>query len=432
MMAPVCSPSHARRALIALVAIGLLGCASPQASLATATRTSHRTTRKPRANLPRHPPALAPAAATAALSLDLLRTLGAGNLVFSPDSIATGLAMAGTGAEGRTAAQIAAALHLSSPAALVGVGALQRQLLAEQAGTPEGNTEAPTLDIGNGLFLQEGFPVEAPFVEGLARDFGATPQTVNFKGPEAIHTINAWVSAHTQALIPELFSSLEATTKLVLADAIYLKAAWRTPFTERDTAPAPFYTPGQTATVPFMKETASLPYAHGGGWTAVEMPYGASTLSLLVVLPTGASLASLEHRLDPSLLTTIAHEAHSTEVALSIPRIHLSLQTSLEGDLQDLGVKEAFTPQANFSRLSPVRPLDISAVEHAADLQIDESGTLAAAATGISVVEPLLANAHRYPVRFDANRPFLFFLRDNRTGAVLFAGRLQNAATAQG
>jgi serpin B len=425
------SPVHPRRALIVLAALGFLACASPQASLATATRTPHGSTRKPRA-VPHHPPAaLAPAPATAALSLDLLRTLGAGNLVFSPDSIATGLAMVGTGAEGRTAAQIAAALHLSSPAALAGVGALQRQLLAEQATTPAGGAEAPTLDIDNGLFLQDGFPVEAPFVEGLARDFGAKPQTVNFDSPEAVPTINAWVSAHTQGLIPELFSSLEATTKLVLADAIYLKAAWRTPFTERDTAPARFYTPGQASTVPFMHETAFLPYAGGSGWTAVQMPYGASTLSLLVVLPTGASLASLEHRLDPSLLTTIAHEAHSTEVALSIPRIHLSLQTSLDGRLEALGIRQAFTPQADFTRLSPVRPLDIGVVEHAVDLQIDESGTLAAAATGISVVEPGIVRV-THPVPFDANRPFLFFLRDDRTGAVLFAGRLQNATTAQG
>jgi serpin B len=426
------SPVHPRRALIVLAALGLLACASPQASLATATRTSHRTTRKPHANVPhQRPPSLAPAPATAALSLDLLRTLGPGNIVFSPDSIATGLAMVGTGAEGRTAAQIAATLHLSSPAALAGVGALQQELTDEQARAPEGNTEVPTLDIGNGLFLQEGFPVDAPFVEGLARDFGAKPQTVNFEGSAAVPTINAWVSAHTQGLIPELFSSLDATTRLVLADAIYLKAAWRTPFAERNTAPAPFHAPGQTSTVPFMNETASLPYARASGWTAVEMPYGASTLSLLVVLPTGTSLATLEHRLDPSLLTAIAQDVHPTKVALSIPRIHLSLQTSVDGVLHELGVTEAFTERADFSRISPL-PLKIGAVEHAADLKIDEAGTVAAAATGIAFETTAIGVPVTPPVRFDANRPFLFFLRDDRTGAVLFAGRLLNAATAQG
>lgn len=427
----MCFPVHARRTLIALVALGFLGCASPAASVAV-TAGVHRSApaRGARAPLNR-PRALSPAAtATDALGLDLLRTLGHENLVLSPDSIAAALAMVGTGAAGKTQAQILSTLHLRSPAQLAGIGALQRQILAEQGAN--GEPQAPTLDIANGLFLQDGFPVEAPFLEGLRESFGAAPQRVDFahESPEAVHTIDSWIGTRTHGLIPELFSSLEPETRLVLANAIYLKAAWLDPFSKDDTVPAPFYATGQSSQVPFMSQTESIPYARGGDWTAVELPYSASTLSLLVVLPTGSSLPELERRLNPALLTRIAQGMRQTRVALSIPRIHLTLHTSLVDPLKVLGITDAFDLRANFSRIAH-ESLMISVVEHAADLELDEAGTVAAAATGVGVSIYLISTPRPPPVRFDANHPFLFFLRDDRTGALLFAGRLINAATAQ-
>jgi serpin B len=179
-----------------------------------------------------------------------------------------------------------------------------------------------------------------------------------------------------------------------------------------------------------MNQTEDVPYARGSGWAAVEMPYRDSTMSLMVVLPTGSTLPALERRLDPAMLDQIAADARATRVSLSIPRIHLTLHTNLEAPLRALGVTTAFTDAADFSRIVHV-PLKIGVVEHAADLRIDEAGTVAAAATGVSGVEILISRPRPSPVPFDADRPFLFFLRDDRTGAVLFAGRLLDAATAQ-
>jgi serpin B len=441
------------------ISLGLLGFALPAASAARAS-AAHRThpARQARAPLGR-PTALSPAATTGALSLDLLHTLGSGNLVFSPDSIATGLAMVGTGAAGETETQIQSALHLSSPAALSGIGALQKELAAEQTTAADGDPEAPALDVADGLFWQSGFFVRPSFLAQLANGFFVKPffqagpipgfsdsfQKLNFEheNHEAVRTIDAWVSARTQGHVTQLLRSLEPSTRLVLASATYLRADWLAPFSREKTAHAPFYARGRSSNVPFLNKTESLPYAHGSRWTAIELPYRASTLSLLIVLPTGSSLAGLERRLDPELLTRIGLSLHQAEVSLSIPRIHLALHTSLDDALKALGVTDAFTHQADFSgmvlaRKDGVVPLKIGGVEHSAILRIDEVGTLAAAATGPGVGvtirgrTSLLSRPHPALVRFDADRPFLFFLRDDRTGAVLFAGRVLNAATAQG
>jgi serine protease inhibitor len=183
--------------------------------------------------------------------------------------------------------------------------------------------------------------------------------------------------------------------------------------------------------VPFMHETVELPYARGRGYAAVELPYSASTLSLLVVLPSGQRLSDLQRRLKPSLLGRIVHGLSPTSVVFALPRFHLSLQAELKGPLQTLGMTDAFSEAADFSGIAPGRGLHIGLVEHAADFTVDEHGTVAAAAT-IVTVEPGAAPLPVHPVRFTANRPFLFFLRDDRTGAVLFAGRLVDPAAAPG
>jgi serpin B len=375
-----------------------------------------------------------PARATAALGLDLLRQLGTGNSVVSPDSVAAALAMAGTGAAGRTAAQIAHVLHLASPAAFAAVGRLQSTLAAEQAASGRGDAQAPTLDIADGLFLQSGFLVRAPFLATLQTSFSAAPQSADFEHDSAgaLRAINAWVSSHTHGVIPKILSELARETRLVLANAMYLKAAWASAFHAGATHPGPFHAPRGATSVPFMHETETLPYAEGPGYAAVALPYRASTLSLLVVLPRKQGVAALERRLDPALLARIAGRLRSRPVALSLPRFHLALLSSLNGPLKALGMTDALRPGvADFSRIAPAPPLSVGQVEHAADFRLDEQGTIAAASTVVTIEVTAVRVFPRPPIAFDADRPFLFFLRDDRSGAVLFAGRLVNPAAAQ-
>jgi serpin B len=379
------------------------------------------------------PPVLTPGQSTAALGLDLLRRLPAGNLVLSPDSIATALAMAGEGARGATAGQIAHVLHLRSAGAFGSLGSLQAEIASGQAAAAHGDPEAPQLKIADGLFLQEGFPAAAPFLGALAGHFAATPQTVNFQSrPEAaVGAINQWVSRNTEGLIPKILASVSEEAKLVLANAVYLHAHWAAPFKPAGVSPAAFHGPGGNAQVPFMHQTASLPYGAGRGYEALELPYRSSTMSLMLMLPVGQSLAALQRGLSAASLSRIAARMKPAEIELALPRFHIETRTELAPVLAALGMPLAFGQTADFSGIDPAAQLAIDRVIHAADIEVREAGTVAAAATLIEVE----ATAQELPpnaIPFDADRPFLYFLRDQRTGAVLFAGRLADAAGAQG
>lgn len=382
-----------------------------------------------RAKTPKRPAPvahLAPAPATGAFGLDLMRAQGPGNLVLSPDSVAAALAMTGTGGAGRTAEEIARTLHLKGPSAFPAVGDLQRTIAAGQVAAAGGDPEAPTLEIANGLFLQQGLPFKPAFLSGALRRFDAAPETVDFAGDQtgALDAINGWVSEHTRGLIPKILESLPPGMVLALANAVYLDADWKHPFKKNATKPGVFHAPAGKTTVEFMHQTESLRYGAGRGYRAVALPYRSSTLSLLVVLPVRQRLSSLQGRLDGRKLDRIARSLSPRSVVLSLPRFHLHTNVELADVLKTQGMRIPFSDAANFSRITAAAPLKISFVKHAADFTVDEAGTVAAAATVVGLVPVSGPAQPRNPVVFNANRPFLFFLRDDRTGAVLFAGRL--------
>lgn len=368
------------------------------------------------------------AGATAAFGLDLLRELPPGNLVVSPNSVATALAMAGTGARGRTATEISKTLHLGKPSRFPSFGALQRRIAAAQAEAAAGDPEAPTLSIANGLFLQQGFALERALVAGLEQGFGASPQTVDFANdmPAALGAVNGWVSERTNGIIPQLFESLPDATQLVLANAIYFRGKWQHGFKIANTWAAPFHNRRGSRSVQFMHQTEELDYAEGKGYQAVELPYRASRLSMVVVLPRDQELSAFQHELDSRALLRGIRALAPADVELSLPHFHFNTHTFLNKALKSLGMPTAFSDAANFAGIAPM-PLKISKVVHAADIEVNEEGTVAAAATGVVAV-PLSAPAPVRRIRFNANHPFLFFLRDRATGAVLFAGRVVDPA----
>jgi len=383
---------------------------------------------KERQRLTDPPPApLGPAAATGEFGLDLMGARGPGNVVLSPDSVAAALAMTGTGAVGRTAREIAHTLHLKGPVALAAVGDLQRAIVAGQAAAAGGDPEAPTLEIANGLFLQQGLPFAPAFLAGTQQRFGAVPEIVDFEGdPQgSLDAVNGWVSERTEGLIPQILDSAEEVEDLALAlaNAVYLDADWRHPFKKSDTKPGVFHGAAGRSTVDFMHQTESLRYGAGPGYRAVALPYRSSTLSLLVMLPVRQKLGTLQHHLDGRSLDRIADSLNPRPVVLSLPRFHLNTDVELTKTLVKLGMPTAFSDEANFSRITKEVPLKIAFVKHAVDFTVDEAGTVAAAATVVGMV-PLSRRGPRDAISFNANRPFLFFLRDDRTGAVLFAGRL--------
>jgi serpin B len=394
----------------ALVLAGLLG-GSPASG------------RPPRA----HTSALSAAGAENSFALDLLRLLGGGNVVFSPYSVDTALTMAGAGAKGQTGAQIDHVLGASSAAEASANAATLRQAVG--AAAPSGAAGAPTLELANALWIQTGVALANPFVKTLTDTFAAPPQDTNFRGaPDAARqAINAWVSEHTARLIEDLLpeGSLSPATVFVLANAIYLKANWATPFDARLTHAAPFTTSsGQSVSVPFMSAPdTAFPYAAASDYQAVDLPYRSSSLSLLAILPRGKSLAALQRGLNAASLASLVAALRTREVNLLMPKLHLHTQTSLNGPLQTLGMTDAFGPAADFRGITTQVPLQISLVEHAADLKVDEQGTVAAAATGI-VGPTAIARPPGPPVTVDLDRPYLLLLREDGSGAILFVARV--------
>ena len=185
-------------------------------------------------------PALSAPAATVQFGLDMMAELrGSGNLVFSPDSIAAAVAMAGVGATGDTAAQMAATLALPDPAAFTSLGALQRQLESDQATAAAGDPDAPIFQMAGGLFVQPGLALQDGFASVLGTQFGATPEKVDFTTRQAQDAINAFVSRHTAGVIGQaLQGPLDPATVLALVDTLYFKGRWASPFDLAASAPA--------------------------------------------------------------------------------------------------------------------------------------------------------------------------------------------------
>jgi serpin B len=375
--------------------------------------------------------AASPARAENGFALALLHQLGgAGNLVYSPYSIDLALTMADAGAEGQTASQIASVLDAPSASDAASYAGALRHALEQAVGS---GSAAPTLDVANALWTQSGLALQAQFVATLTDDFGAPPQSTDFaESPAAaLAAINGWVSQHTDALIPDLLGqgSITPQTAFVLANAIYLKARWQSPFAKSQTAPAAFTTAtGQVLHVPFMNQAdTTYGYASATGYQAIELPYSSSSLSMLAILPRGKTLARFARGLTAGSLGAIVGALRPASVNLSMPKLDLSTQSDLDGPLQKLGMTDAFTGHANFAGVTTQRQLEISLVEHAAVLKVDEQGTVAAGATAI--VAPTTA----VPVRtrtidLKLNRPYLLALRDDASGALLFVALVANPA----
>jgi serpin B len=337
-------------------------------------------------------------------------------VVFSPYSIATALAMVDQGAAGQTAAQINRLLGADGAT----LASSHRTLRARLAG------DAAQLKRADAVWVQSGLALERRFTDTMSRDFGTAPMTTDFKRQPAAAAgaINAWAAAHTGKEIRNLMprGAIDQFTKLVLTDAIYLKARWQFPFEHSSTHPQSFFPQaGGPVSAQFMsRKPAELRYVSVPSYRAVELPYRDSSLSMLLIMPTPGTLSRFERRLEVS---AIEASLRPQTLTLSMPRFHLALHAELNAVLAALGMTLAFRPQADFSAITKQITLQIQAVEHGADLRVDEAGTVAAAATGISLT-PTVARREGGVLVLD--HPFLAFIRDRRTDAILFAARLSD------
>lgn len=382
----------------------------------------------------------AAAQATNALGLDLYAKLadGNGNICFSPYSISCALAMTLDGAAGETEEEMARVLHLDPKQDNdSSFNALQKSLgeIPARAKTDGASGEPIVLSMANRLFAQEGFDFRPKFLAEVKDNFGAAPELLDFENNagDAREKVNQWVAQQTHQRILDLISApLSAKTRLILANAIYLKAAWAEKFPKGGTAPAPFHVRGtESDPVPTMVKGDSLGYAKHDGFSLVALPYVGSDLQLVILLPDAVDgWHNLEKKLTPALLAECA-KLPETKVNIHLPKFKIEPPAiQLAEELESLGMKSAFdipAGSANFDRMAPRRPNDylaISDVFHKAYVSVDENGTEAAAATAVVMIRATAAFRPTEPIEVKVDRPFLYAIQDVSSGACLFLGRV--------
>ena len=358
-----------------------------------------------------------------AFTLDVYRSLDGrkGNLFFSGASLRDALGQAYLGARGDTASEMSAALHLDRDPI---ESAAQAKAEGAAWAAAKGSAE---LVVANRLWADKRFPIAPSFTQRALEAYGAPVESLDFLGnPEASRvTINRWVGVQTKERIPDLLpaGSLSNATRLVITNAIYFKGDWASPFTKEATRDAPFAIDGKTsAPVGMMHETATAKLASGDGAHVLEMAYAGSTLAMDVILPDAPDgLGAIEGKLTPDALARWTSQLAPTRVSIGMPKVKFTWGESMNDTLKKLGMKKAFT-SADFRGIAESDPIAIDQVVHKAFVAIDEKGTEAAAATGVTMIA---ATAFSPPAAsFVADHPFVFVVRDTVRGEILFMGRV--------
>lgn len=359
---------------------------------------------------------------------------GDGNLFYSPYSISQALAMTYAGARGETEEQMAGTmvLGLSQERLHPAFNSLDLSLAPQSR---EGEEVAFQLSIANSVWGQEGHGFLPDFLDTLALNYGGQVRDVDFRAsPEdARLRINDWVARETENRVQDLIprDAIDRFTRLVLANAVYFKAGWQSPFDERATSTAPFHAlDGSEGRVSMMRQTAYFGYSRGDGYQAVDLPYQGGAVSMTILLPDDGQFAGFESSFDPEGLSEILLGLESTRLRLSLPRFELEASLDLANTLGDMGMPSAFDGRrAEFQGMDGLSCLAgddecllISDVVHKAFVSVDEAGTEAAAATaviiGITRAEP------GEPLDVTIDRPFIYLVRHHETGTILFLGRV--------
>jgi len=363
-----------------------------------------------------------------------------GNLFFSPYSISTALAMTHAGARNETESQMADVLHfpvsVNRGSDSKSKPSLNRQQFALEFGkiiqdlNNRGRKEAYTLTVANALWGQKDYGFLEEFLDLIENSYDGRLNEVDFirAAEKARKTINTWVETKTNGKIKNLISEgvLDSMTRLVLTNAIYFKGNWAKQFEENRTQDAPFtLADGQKIDVAIMNQKSEFGYMETDSFQALELPYVNEELSMVILLPRKHdTLDEFEKTLTLENLTQWLTKIHKREVVVFVPKFKMTSQFGLAPVLKSMGMKDAFSSAADFSGINGKKDLFISAVIHKAYVEVNEEGTEAAAATGV-VMRLTSVGPAPIPV-FRADHPFLFLIRDNLTGSILFIGRVAN------
>jgi serine protease inhibitor len=372
-------------------------------------------------------------AATNGMGLDLLQRLSAAadpgtNVFISPVSVALALGMAANGAAGDTFEAVLAAMHLQG-----WDEAAMNEALAGLAQALSGGDLGVDLDVANSLWLREGLPFRQSYLDTVQAYYDARVDSLDFNSEGAPRTINAWVARQTQRRITEIISApIDPLAILFLINAIYFKGDWEHPFDRALTQELPFTrTDGSVVQAQLMSNQRSFAYAESDDYQAVRLPYTGDRLSMVVALPAeGIDVDGWVAALDGEAWSALARSLAPREGTVMLPRFEMSFEAVLNKPLAGMGMGLAMNPgEADFSRLHAIdQPTWIDQVRHKTFVKVNEEGTEAAAVTSIGIA---MASLPQEPFSFVADRPFVYAIQDDTSGAVLFIGVLHDPLQAE-
>ncbi len=341
------------------------------------------------------------------------------DIVFiSPLSASIALSMTAAGAEGATQEEMLRTLGFGG-LSVKDLNACNRGIIDLLSSDPEG----VELNVANSLWVSDRFTLKSRYIRTAGSEYSAMVSNLDFSDPASPSVINRWCAENTAGRIDKMIENIDPATQMYLLNALYFKGMWTTPFDAANTRKDIFHGNRRDSEVEFMHRTASFPYYIGPEGALLELPYGEGSFVMDIFLPAeGVSAEEFASGLDGEALSTLTGLLQSDRIKVTLPKFKAEYETSLNATLQRLGMRDAFTPSADFSGMSK-EPLMISDVKQKTFIEVNEEGSEAAAVTSVAVMRTSLAPE---PLEFRVDRPFVFLIRELTSGTVLFMGLVRN------
>lgn len=341
------------------------------------------------------------------------------DIVFiSPLSASIALSMTAAGAGGATQEEMLRTLGFEG-LSVKDLNACNRGIIDLLSSDPEG----VELNVANSLWVSDRFTLKSLYIRTAGSEYSARVSNLDFSDPASPSVINRWCAENTAGRIDKMIENIDPATQMYLLNALYFKGMWTTPFDAANTRKDIFHGNRRDSEVEFMHRTASFPYYIGPEGALLELPYGEGSFVMDIFLPAeGVSAEEFASGLDGEALSTLTGLLQSDRIKVTLPKFKAEYETSLNATLQHLGMRDAFTPSADFSGMSK-EPLMISEVKQKTFIEVNEEGSEAAAVTSVAVMRTSLAPE---PLEFRVDRPFVFLIRELTSGTVLFMGLVRN------
>ncbi|MEI6677002.1 MAG: serpin family protein [Mariniphaga sp.] len=343
------------------------------------------------------------------------------NVMVSPLSISLALSMTLNGADGKTKTDMINTLGLNG----LSVDEINQIYLDLVTALKKADPNV-IMNVANSIWIKKSYPILEPFIVTNQKYYDARIEKLDFNSA-ALNTINSWVSDKTNAKIPKILDQISADEIMFLINAIYFNGKWKVQFDKSRTQEEVFtLSSGASVNIPFMKIKESFGFSVQSGYEALKMPYGRGKFGMVLVLPDiGKSPDQIMEQMTSASWETLKVALTATpKVDVWVPRFKFTWESELKDILSSLGMSVAFSESlADFSRMNSADHLFITKVKHKTFVDVNEEGTEAAAATSVGIGVTSIGPGGP---EFHANRPFLFFITESDTGAILFAGKVEN------